>query len=215
MDKFSELIAKGVAAFHHVPVAPEMPTTDPIVRTYNNLFGATTDTHMVSIGDEYMITGSLFKSRSATERAFSMYGLGAVDFRPSGYWSAHDFFCKNKLIGSFGKLNGDDVYVLTIRKEGDKENGPECCDCCCDGLAYESMHDCARRCMMAGSQIPHSIAELTTSGDPYHIMECYKDAKDIYEVVQRLNESRFVKGEWTVGTYSLFGMIGDKVFELL
>lgn len=213
MDKFSELIAKGVAQFNHTPVAPETPATDPIVRSYNTIFGMATDTHMSLVDGQYIITGSVFKKKAAAERIFSARGSGAVDFRPSGYWSAFCFFDCNRLVGTYGKLNGDDVYILTKRQEGMAPSFSN--DCCCDTIACEgNLPDCARRCQVASSQIPRSIAEVTTTGDVYHVMECYRDAKTPEEIAKRLTESRNVKGIWAAGTYSIFGLVGNEVYEL-
>ena len=111
MDKFSELVSKGVASFHHTPIAFEVPTLDTLCRLYNNIYSMILDTHMSPLGDgKYVITGHKIKDRRTFDFFLGSTTFSNVDVRR--YGSPLELFCKCHLVGHYDGLNGDDVYIL-------------------------------------------------------------------------------------------------------
>ena len=112
-DRFSELIAKGVAEFRYTPIAPSIPEQDPICRSYNNIFSIASDTHMSCLGDgRRVITGHKIGIKKDWDLFVDSCFWGAVDFRTSGYYCVNDFLYKNGLVGHYDVINNDNVYVV-------------------------------------------------------------------------------------------------------
>lgn len=115
MDRFSEMIAKGVASREHKTFLPRTPEQDNIVRTYNNCFGLFTDTHMSKMNEnEYVITGSLCRTPDRFDSfLYSIdFGLGTA-FKVNGkITSLAGFLQSNGLKGCYECLNGDSVYKI-------------------------------------------------------------------------------------------------------
>lgn len=115
MDRFSEMIAKGVASREHKTFLPKTPEQDNIVRTYNNCFGLFTDTHMSKLNEnEYVITGSLC-SRPDRFDSF-LYSVNfelGTTFKVNGKVTSLACFLEtNGLKGCYECLNGDRVYKI-------------------------------------------------------------------------------------------------------
>ena len=111
MDKFSELVSKGVASFHHTPIAPEVPTLNQLCRLYNNIYSMILDTHMSPLGDgRYVITGHMIKDRSKFNDFLYSTTFSNVDTRK--YGAPMELFDKCGLGGHYDVLNGDNVYIL-------------------------------------------------------------------------------------------------------
>lgn len=111
MDKFSELVSKNIASFHHTPIAPEVPTLDALCRLYNNIYSMILDTHMSPLGDgKYVITGHVIKDRCKFDAFLNLATFSNVDTRK--YGSPMTLFAKCGLRGHYDILNGDDVYIL-------------------------------------------------------------------------------------------------------
>lgn len=111
MDKFSELVSKNIASFHHTPIAPEVPTLDTLCRLYNNIYSMILDTHMSPLGDgKYVITGHKIKDRRTFDQFLGSTTFSNVDVRR--YGSPLELFCKCHLVGHYDVLNGDDVFIL-------------------------------------------------------------------------------------------------------
>ena len=75
MDKFSELIAQGVANFEYKPITQTTPSNcleDPdyeMIRMYNNLYSIATNTHMSRTEDgDIVITGTLVRDKKYFDR---------------------------------------------------------------------------------------------------------------------------------------------------
>jgi hypothetical protein len=115
MDRFSEMIEKGIASREYKTFLPGTPENDPIVKTYNNCFGLFTDTHMAKLNEsEYVITGSLCRTPEKFDSfLYSVnYGLGTM-FKVNGrVTSLAGFLQSNGLRGQYECLNGDSVYRI-------------------------------------------------------------------------------------------------------
>lgn len=200
-DKFSELIAQGVARFDYKPIAPEITEQDFVCRAYNNIFSIATDTHMHldhETGIRY-ITGKIVSIKEQFDSFLSAYQWRGVNFRPSGYWSACNFLQINGLSGRYGSLNGDIVY----------EVAPIPTDSMLGTPVMPNTYTTSE------SRIPDNIARLTVDGNAMKIKECYNGKNNLYEVCAALNESIYVLGnEWTVNGDKLVCPFGNKVIIL-
>jgi len=201
MDKFSELIAKGVAAFEYKPVASSMPEQCPICRAYNNLFGAATDTHMSHLDDgRIVITGHIISSKEKFDQFLYASMWGGVQFRHSGYWSFSDFIFKNKLRGRYEVLNGDDVYILTP-VEDESQAGNATNTSTAEMGAAIGMDCCAKTFVTSESIIPQNLRLLSRHYELMEVRECLNE--DPYKTAQAMNESRNVFGDnWRVAETS-------------
>ena len=202
-NKFSELIAQGVAKFDYTPIAPELPEQDPVCRMYNNIWSIPSDTHMhlnPENGERY-ITGHMVGIENKWCNFLHAMNWGAVTFKTSGYWCLCDFLQKNGLSGRVGQVNGDVAYIVAPIPT------PDAGACGCP--------ECPTTCTTTESRIPQPIAVLTSFGDVYKVMECYENKNNIYEVCEALNKSHYVKGnEWTVVGENLMCPIGNKTYIL-
>ena len=203
-DKFSELIAQGVARFDYKPIAPEIPEQDPVCRQYNNIFSIATDTHMHldhETGIRY-ITGKLVNIKEKFDSFLYASQWMGVNFRHSGYWSACQFFQTNGLSGRYGALNGDVVYEVAPI--------PACADM--QGVVCP---ECPTTVCTTESKIPSPIAILAANGDFYKIVECYQGKNNLYEVCEAMNNNVYIKGEnWTVVGDKLMCPFGNKTYIL-
>lgn len=176
MDKFSELIKNGVAAFNHQTIAPEIPVVCPLCRTYNNTFGAATDTHMSPLEDgTWIITGHIISDHKKFDRFLWASTYAGVNFDHSGYNSLTQMMYQNHLAGRYDVVNGDNVYILyNADTDGPRDIKP--------AVSFTTNV----------SSIPQSVRFATTSGKVSDMQECYKETVD--ETVAKLNESRYVLG---------------------
>lgn len=201
-DKFSELIAQGVAAFNYTPIAPEVPEQDFICRMYNNIWSIPSDTHMHynnETGERY-ITGHMVGIQSKWDSFVYAHNWGAVSFKTAGYWSVCDFLQKNGLCGQYSTLNGDTIYLVTPIP------APEECPSC--GV-------CPTCCVTTESRIPQPVANLVAGGNIMKLRECYNNKASLYEVAYALNENIHIKGnDWTVVGDKLMCPIGNKTYIL-
>lgn len=111
-NKFTEMVAQGVAKFEYTPISPETTTSDPVCRTYNNIFALPTDTHMHLLNDgRRVITGHMVNSLKWGD-FLNMPMYANIDFRTTGYESFVDFMNKFGLCGKLDALNGDVVYIV-------------------------------------------------------------------------------------------------------
>jgi hypothetical protein len=196
-NKFTDLINQGVAQFEYTPISGDMPNTDPICRAYNNIFSLASDTHMSMLEDgRRVITGHIINTPK-WELFINNCCYGAINFKPSGYWCMSDFLCKNSLTGRIGQLNGDVVYFVEMRDEGDDNI---CMNCPCV-------------CHTTESKIPQQIHIITNSGNKLHVVECFQG--NVYETCKRLNESTWIKGNnWVPSNNGIVGLVGDTVYVL-
>lgn len=202
-DKFSELIAQGVARFDYKPIAPEIPEQDFVCRAYNNIFSIATDTHMFMDGDGMRyITGKLVSIKEKFDSFLYASQWMGVNFRHSGYWSACSFLQNYGLSGRYSSLNGDIVYEVAPIPTDPMLGAPVI-----PGIptTYTTSE----------SKIPDNVARLTVDGNAMRIKECYNGKNNLYEVCAALNESMYVLGnEWTVNGDKLMCPFGNKVVML-
>ena len=194
-NRFSEMIEKGVASFEYTPVLKETPEVGPICRTYNNIFAGPTDTHMSRTEDGYVITGSAVATDKWEPKIMNTWGLGAIDFRPSGYWCISDFLYRNRLRGSKAQLNGDIVYKILPVVEPS---------------ASYSMPSAATT---NESKIPVS---LISCGALQALAECFADKESADQIAQAMNKHRGVQGDnWIVDQNGrICGLIGNTVYHI-
>ena len=178
MDKFSQLIKKGVAKFEYTPIAQEIPNQCPICRAYNNVYSLANDTHMAVLPDgRYVITGHAIRDKKNFDMFLYSSFWGWMNFNDSGLGAPCCFFSTNKLTGHYDILNGDDVYILEPVPAPEDVKNCECLPC----------PDCV---CCAGTAVPEKLAALTTDGDARHIQECFRQT----DVVKALNEDLHVVG---------------------
>ena len=216
MDRFSQLIAKGVAAFHYTPIAPETPDQCPMCRAYNNTFGAATDTHMSHLDDgRIVVTGHIISDPRKFDQFIYSSMYGGVNFRHSGYWSFGDFMSRYNLVGTYDVLNGDNVYILkSIETPKGPEEGKEgvCVPCCpdCSVVSGASF-------VTSESKIPQNGRFLSRHND---IMEMAEVAdENPFAMAKAMNESVNIYGNnWCVvnlsdGTH-IIGFFNNKAYIL-
>lgn len=180
-NKFSDLIAAGVAPFRSEPIAPETPCHDPICHTYNNLWGILTDTHMSCAEGRYIITGTFVGDPKKWTSLMYASFWGGCRFIDSGYYSLSEFLC----------MAGYDAVITTVNGQPAIELVP-CEDCACAGLgctAYTT-HE---------SQIPQPVARLG------RVQECL-NVGSLQEAAKNMNRSSQVVGEhWHVSGDKIVG----------
>lgn len=200
-DKFSELIAQGVARFDYKPIAPEITEQDFVCRAYNNIFSIATDTHMHLDGETGIryITGKLVSIKEQFDSFLYAYQWRGVNFRQSGHWSVCNLLQSYGLSGQYGSLNGDIVYEVAPIPTNPALGVP---------VAPGNY-------TTSESKIPDTVARLAVDGNTMRIKECYNGKNNLYEVCAALNESMYVLGnEWTVNDNNLVCPIGNKVVIL-
>lgn len=201
-NKFTDLMNSDIASFKYTPITSDEPDTDPICRTYNNIFSIPTDTHMSITADgERVITGHMINTQHWGDFCCS-YCWGAVDFRTSGTWSLCEFLYRNGLKGETATLNGDVVYKIVPR-----DSDEECPGC---NLNLTTVRP-GGYYTVGESQIPHPITGLTVSGNPMHFTECF--GGDIDSVAKKMNESCWIRGNnWVPFEDKLVGLVGNQVY---
>lgn len=184
-DRFSELIAKGVASFQEKPVGSFTPTLDPMVKAYNNLWGALTDTHMSKVDDGYIITGTFVKTPYWERFKYSYY-WGSTNIKlGSGFNSLENMISLNGYMMTPDLYNGDYVIKLTPRPE--PSTAPENDECVCP--CSTSVDPCV--ISLGESQIPHPFKEFFTQEQSKTIMETFKTSEgNAVNVVEGLKEMK-------------------------
>ncbi len=196
MDRFKEMIDKGIASREYKTFLPETPENDPIVKTYNNCFGLYTDTHMAKLNEnDYVITGSLCRTPEKFDQfLYSVnYGLGNM-FRVNGkVTSLSGFLGSNGLKGQYECLNGDAVYRI----------GPS--------LVPQINAECPYGvCAMdVQSNYPVQLGEKLIEV----LSGIVENSKDIAELETQLNESEQINSnDWVAfSTSKGFGVTSDTV----
>lgn len=210
-DRFSEMINKGVAAFEEKPVGSFTPTLDPMVRSYNNLWGALTDTHMSIVGDgEYIITGTFVNTPSWERFKYcSNWGTTCIKLG-SGYGSLEQMVWVNGYEMKPDLYNGDYVIRITKRPEPSPEdpNGipvppSDCSPVCCPV--------CPCVVSLGESQIPHPFKEFFTTDQIKVICEAWGGGV-AEKVAAALNENKELKGHsFRVSADSQYMIVDEKM----
>lgn len=219
INKFKEMIDSGIASFNYIPLAQSVPETDAICRLYNNIFSIGSDTRMGKISNEqgeqfYVISGSAVASPKWTEKTMYQWGTGAIDYRPSGFWSISDFLFQMGLEGNRSTLNGDVVWLLkpfsnnppedipTINNNGHKET-PNAA----------SVYNCPNCVTTINSQIPQPISKI---GVKEELQKIWGENKTIKEIAEAMSKDPWIKGEkWiAVNENMIVGLIGNEVYKI-
>ena len=194
-DKFSELIAQGVASFEYTPICGESPSQCPLCRLYNNLWGAASDTHMAVAEDgKTYITGRAIGWERIMSTMRWSQTIGGVDFKHSGYWSLDDMLYKMNKDLMITTLNGDVVAEVIDRVSPKDVNIPT------KAVAMES-------------GINKPLSTLTLDRNENTLKECFKGTID--DVVENLNKNCMIKGtNWIVSEGRILGKVDGKIIEL-
>lgn len=200
MDRFSELVAKGVAAFNYTPIASDSVSC-PVCRSYNNIFSIATDTHMDCYGENgKIITGSLVGNYKMFDFFQWTSQFRGVNFTHSGVTSFADWMSKCGFQGHYEMVNHQPAYILTPIEEQPEDNESNV-------ASY----------VTSESRIPQSSRFLSKNSDYEDIAECI--GSNPYETAKKLNESKYVYGKnWTVANLSegtrIVGLINGKNYML-
>jgi hypothetical protein len=204
MDKFTELIKKGVASFHHEPIISDQPQ-DPFARTWNNVFSIPSDTHCAKIGDEYIVTGHIISDPRRFGRFLCHWGgTEAIDYRPA-FGCTDKYICPASYISSYGLeghydvRNGDNVYIL--KKRETKE--PCCVNTCCPD-----------QCCTSESRIPRPIHVLSVNNSDADVKDCWASANGNAEkLVESFNTNHRINGNaWFLFDNKLYGKVNENTY---
>lgn len=114
-SKFSEIL--GMPFESYQSFGQEMPNTDPICRTYNNVFGLALNTTMSMMENgTRVITGHYINTPEWDKFVYSE-NWGGMDFRQSGFSSFSHFINEMGLTYRKGTLNNDIVCFVEPHKE--------------------------------------------------------------------------------------------------
>lgn len=186
MDKFSKLIAQGVANFEYKTITGSITPTysqdleSRMIRDYNNLYSIATNTHMSkTVDDKIIITGTLVGDKKYFDRFLYSTYYKNLTFSTSAY----SFIYNNGYIGHYDIYNNDDVYVLellTMHPEIFDKIGTPCQDCCV---------------CTSESQIPQNIKYISKTANIETVKECFSQE----DVIKALNEHQDIKGNnWMI-----------------
>lgn len=184
MDKFSELIAKGVASFDYVDIVNHDDCS--VCRSYNNIFGVATDTHMTCVDDKYVVTGHIISTQNKFDDFIWSRQYNGVYFQHAGFNSLSEWMQKNNLKGGYGVVNNDNVYIMTAKTEEDTDAG----------LPADIKTPTAMITFNTDeSMIPQSVRFITKTNSVSDFTVC--------EDLKSLNESKAVYGDnWCVAYLS-------------
>lgn len=186
MDKFSELIAQGVANFEYKTIAGGITDTysqdleSRMIRDYNNLYSIATNTHMSrTVDDKIIITGTLVADKNYFDRFLYSNYYKNLTFNTSAY----SFIYNNGYIGHYDIYNNDVVYMLELRSmhpELFNKIGYPCQDCCV---------------CTSENQIPQNIKYISKTANIETVKECFSQE----DVTKALNEHQNIKGDsWMI-----------------
>lgn len=197
--------ANGGTYFQNV--LPETPQLDPIVRTYNSLWGTLTNTHM-SRSDEgdYIITGTILGADKDWKRILYSCVWGGCRLDQFGFCSLSDMINKSGHNWEKICLNGQPAIKLIPIFDRPEEVATE--------LAKESEGEYAKPRLIECSHFnvlstafPKSINLL---GNADKIQECLK--KDLYNAAKAMNESTDIAGtNWHVSGDTIAGLVGTEM----
>lgn len=191
MDKFSELIAQGVANFEYKNITQTTPLNimeEPdyqMIRSYNNLYSIATNTNMLRTEDgEIIIVGTLVKDPKYFDRfLWSQYYKNLTFTKSLG-----SFLRDYGYTGCYTSINNDSVYMLRSLSSDEIMNTigaptiqSDSCVCACEG------------------GIPENIRFISINADINDIKECFSQK----DVIKALNESKNIIGNnWIIAGLS-------------
>lgn len=181
-NKFTDLVAAGVASFEHEPIAPQTPSACPICHTYNNVWGVLTDTHMSFVDNRWIITGTYVSNTTKWQTLLYAPAIGGCQFFTTGYACLSNFLYKSGLCQRMITLNGQPAIELT------KCDG----DVACANVQCTKYHT-------SESKVPHSVARLGMVQDCMHW-------NTLGEIAENMNRSPRVLGDqWHVSEGKIVG----------
>ena len=113
MRTFKDLIQDEHHAYYHPQAHTSTPAYDPFIRTYNNLWGMMTDSHMEKHGEDYIIFGSV----CATQYFMSFITQGRfesisnyIGYANSNHIPFYDYMYSNGYVGEKMLFNGEIAF---------------------------------------------------------------------------------------------------------
>lgn len=178
-DKFTELVNKGVASFHHEPIAQGTPELDPVVRLYNMYWGAATDSHMsITPEGRRIITGHLIQNPRKWTDLVLLDHWGGIEWWQSGY----------RTLGEFLQFNCLEPRVSTHENDKCIELVPAEC--------HPAQFECPSCCVTSESAMP---IRITGIGNADAIRDIFSNSHNAKELAESLNNSDKVVGKnWFV-----------------
>ena len=209
-DRFSELIKKGVASFQEKPVGSPTPTLNPMVTTYNNLWGLLTDTHMSTVDDGYIITGTFVKSPYWERFKYCDY-YGTTNIKlGSGFNSLENMVWSYGYMMTPDMYNGD--YVIRLIKRPPTDSYPK------EQSGSEYVVPCRGVCSpvitsLGESQIPRPFKTYFTDAQSRDICEAWKRAEgNALKIIENLMESSEVDvGCFRISADNQYIIVDEKV----
>lgn len=193
-NKFMDWVKDGIATFSYHKDAKNTPTApdrqDPICKTYNNFWGAMSDTHMHGSDDSeccdpgsYYITGSKIDRYTEWEQFVNSCRLGGMVWKEAtGYCSLCDFFLQLGLDWEYTKLNGQTAIIVH----------PKYAELPKASIKIKSY-------TTSESQIPCPISELENSYRKGEINVLASQARSFQELAESMNKNPYIKGNnWKV-----------------
>lgn len=192
-NKFTELVAQGVAEFSHTPIASDVPQQSQLCRDYNNIWGIITDTHMSMVEGRPVITGTFVSDERKWMNLHYQDHWGGVQFYTTGYCSLSDFLYKHGLIPNRIVLNGQPAIEL-IENPIKQEKCP-CADVCCGSYCTTE------------SAFPQRIEHIM---NVQALQDCLSKPT-LNECVLAMNESYQIPGtHWHIFENNIVGRIGNQ-----
>ena len=177
-NKFSELVNAGVASFHHEPIAPELPnnpTGDYMSRLYNMYWGAATDSHMdISQEGRLLIKGRITQDPCKWETLMFSPTWGGISWCQSGYCTLGEFLHANNVQPVVAMHNGEQGIELITKEE------------------IPAQFTAPAAVTTTESKIPQPIHIM---GDTGAIQEAFESAHNTKQLVENLNNSRWIAGD--------------------
>lgn len=116
---FTDLMKDRRLSPHATTTVPETPAVDPIIRLYNNYWGAASNTRMTRVDDHYIISGSWLHDKKKAFTLFNRGEVSGVNVTRSGFPNAYAMFHFYRVEFREEKVNGEVCFVsypVTVEK---------------------------------------------------------------------------------------------------
>lgn len=189
-NKFTDLVNAGVASFNPEPIAPDTAGSLNISRTYNNIWGVLTDTHMSYVDGRCIITGTLLSDPDKFCKLCCSTSWGGMVFKTTGWTSLTEFF----------RTFNFKPVIVSINNQPAAELVPDSDDAVADVKP--------RAITTSESRLPQHYSVLG------NLDEC-KDCNSLGEMAHIMNRSSIIRGEnWHVFDGKLVGFEGNRTLIL-
>jgi hypothetical protein len=108
---FTDLMKDRRLSPQATTTVPETPAVDPIIRLYNNYWGAASNTRMTRVGDHYIISGSWLHDKKKAFTLFNKGEVSGVNVTRSGFPNAYAMFYFYRVDFREEKVNGEVCLV--------------------------------------------------------------------------------------------------------